>query len=211
MIRDGVQEAMLVWLTASQGKEFDLFRYEINMSPNQAMRPSTVDDERVTKQVHPTAGVRPAQVDDAAPELSLEIEFPRAGKLRSARCHIDVQSSALAVSEGIFGRLSLDGGERVELETLPDFSLPTSVKAFDRRLEPGFLWWSKDQDYSQARAKPNTTSDGVPKLVSALETGVVIKLSIGRKSIRSPVFNQGLNHCTSEDGLQSNLRVSIPR
>ena len=84
---------MGVWLTASQRKEFDLFSYEINVSPNQAMRPSTIDDERVAEQAHPTPGVGPTQVDDAAPGLSLEIEFPRAGKPRSAsvphRCAIE--------------------------------------------------------------------------------------------------------------------------
>ena len=201
MIRNGVQKVMPVWLTASQRKEFDLFRCEINVSPNQAMRPSTIDDERVAEQAHPTAGVRPTQVDDAAPGLSLEIKFPRAGKPRSARCRIDAQSSPLAVGHGIFSRLSLHGGQRVEMEALPDFSLPTSVKAFDRSLEPGFSWRSKDRGYSQAQAKPNNASDGVPELVSALETGVVIKLSIGRQSERSPVFNQGLNHRMSEDGV----------
>jgi len=192
---------MGVWLTASQRKEFDLFSYEINVSPNQAMRPSTIDDERVAEQAHPTTGVRSTQVDDAAPGLSLEIEFPRAGKPRSARCRIDAQSSPLAVGHGIFSRLSLHSGKRVEMEALPDFSLPTSVKAFDRSLEPGFSWRSKDRGYSQAQAKSNDASDGIPKLVSALETGVVIKLGIGRQSERSPMFNQGLNHRMSEDGV----------
>jgi hypothetical protein len=200
MIRDGFQKGMPVWLTASQSKESDLFGYEINVSPNQPMRPSPIDDKRVAEQGHPTVGVGPTQVDDAAPGLSLEIEFPRAGEPRSARCHIDTQSSPLAVSEDIFGRLSLHGGQRVEMEALPDFSLPTSVKAFDRSLEPGFSWRSKDRGYSQAQAKPNDASDGIPKLVSALEAGVVIKLSVGRQSERSPVFNQGLNHRTSKDG-----------
>jgi hypothetical protein len=192
---------MPVWLTASQRKEFDLFSDEINVSPNQAMRPSTIDDERVAEQAHPTPGIRPTQVDDAAPGLSLEIEFPRAGKPRSARCRIDAQSSPLAVGHGIFSRLSLHSGQRVEMEALPDFSLPTSVKAFDRSLEPGFSWRSKDRGYSQAQAKSNDASDGIPKLVSALETGVVIKLGIGRQSERSPMFNQGLNHRMSEDGV----------
>src|SRR4249920_3420260 len=145
MIRDGFQKGMPVWLTASQSKESDLFGYEINVSPNQPMRPSPIDDKRVAEQGHPTVGVGPTQVDDAAPGLSLEIEFPRAGEPRSARCHIDTQSSPLAVSEDIFGRLSLHGGQRVEMEALPDFSLPTSVKAFDRSLEPGFSWRSKDR------------------------------------------------------------------
>jgi hypothetical protein len=104
---------MGVWLTASQRKEFDLFSDEINVSPNQAMRPSTIDDERVAEQAHPTTGVRPTQVDDAAPGLSLEIEFPRAGKARSARCRIDAQSSPLAVGHGIFSRLSLHSAQRV--------------------------------------------------------------------------------------------------
>ena len=53
----------------------------------------------------------------------------------------------------------------------------------------------------QAQAKSNDASDGIAKLVSALETGVVIKLGIGRQSERSPMFNQGLNHRMSEDGI----------
>lgn len=191
---------MPVWLAASQCKEFDSFSYEINVSPNQAVRPSTIDDKRVTEQTHSTAGVRPAQVDNAAPRLSLEIEFPRAGKLTSTRCRVDAQSSPLAVGHGIFGRLSLHGGQGVEMEALPDFSLPTSVKAFDGSLESGFSWRSKDRGYSQAQAKADDASDGVPKLVSALKTGVVIKLGVGRQPERFPVFNQGLNNRMSEDG-----------
>ena len=184
---------MGVWLTASQRKEFDLFSDEINVSPNQALRPSTIDDERVAEQAHPTPGVGPTQVDDAAPRLSFQELGNR--HLRGAA------SSPLAVGHGIFSRLSLHSAQRVEMEALPDFSLPTSVKAFHRSLEPGFSWRSKDRGYSQAQAKSNDASDGIPKLVSALETGVVIKLGIGRQSERSPMFNQCLNHRMSEDGV----------
>ena len=111
MIRNGVQKVMPVWLTASQREEFYLFSHEINVSPNQAMRPSTIDDERAAEQAHPTAGVRPTQVDDGALGLSLEIESPSAGKPSSAGSRIDAQSSPLAVGHGIFSRLSFYGGQ----------------------------------------------------------------------------------------------------
>lgn len=57
MIGDGVQEPMPVRLTAPQRKEFDSFGREIDVSAYQAMRPSTIDKERVAEQGHPTEGI----------------------------------------------------------------------------------------------------------------------------------------------------------
>ena len=200
MIRNGVQKVIPVWLTASQCKESDLFSYEINVSTNQAVGPSRFDGERVAEQADPTAGICPAQVDKAAPRLGLEIESPRAGETTSPRRSFDAQTSPLTMSKGIFSRLGLHGGERVEMEALPGFSLPASIKAFDSSLEPGFSWRSKDCGHSQAQAKADNASDGIPKLMSTLKTRVVIKLGVGRQPERFPVFNQGLDNRMSEDG-----------
>src|SRR5918995_6652167 len=191
---------MPVRLTASQCKKSELFSCEINVGTNQAVGPSRVDDERVAEQADPTAGICPAQVDNAAPRLSLKIESPRVRKPSSTRRSFDTQTSPLTVSHDIFSRLSLHGGQRVEIEALPDFSLPASVKAFDSSLEPSFSWRSKDCGHSQAQAKANDASEGIPKLVSALKTGVVIKLGVGREPETFPVFNEGLDNRMSEDG-----------
>ena len=86
------------------------------------------------------------------------------------------------------------------MEALPNFGLPASVEAFDSGLEAGFPWRSKDCGHSQAQAKADDSSNGVLKLVSALETSVVVKLGIGWQPKGLPVFNQGLDHCVSEDG-----------
>ena len=182
MISDGFQKWMPVWFTASECNEVDLFSCEINVGANQAVRPRMVHDKGVAEQAHPTVGISSAQVNNAALGLGLEIELPRARKQASARRRFDTQSSTLTVSDGIPGRLSLQGRQGVEMKALPNLSLPTSVEAFDSGLEPGFSWRSKDRGYSQAQAKSNDASDGVPKLVGALKTGVVIKLGIGRQS-----------------------------
>ena len=200
MISDGFQEGMPVGFTASECNEADLFSCEINVCPDQTVRPRTVHDKGVAEQTYPTMSISPAQVNNAALGLRLEIELPRAGKQASARRSFDAHSSPLTVGDGILGRMDLQGGKRVEMEALPNFSLPASVETFDSGLEAGFPWRSKDCGHSQAQAKTDHASKGVAKLVGALETGVVVKLDIGRQPKGSPVLNQGLDHRMSEDG-----------
>jgi hypothetical protein len=107
MIRNSVQKAMAVWFTTSHSKEADLFRGEIKVSTNQAVGPSKFDGERVAEQADPTSGISPAQADNLAPRLSLEIESPRAGKTPSPRRSFDAQTSPLTVSNGILSRLAV--------------------------------------------------------------------------------------------------------
>src|SRR6266508_2022076 len=78
MIHDGIQEGMPVGFTASECKEADLLSCEINMGPDQAVRPRTIDHKGVTEQAYPTVGISSAQVNNAAHKPSLEIELPRA-------------------------------------------------------------------------------------------------------------------------------------
>ena len=134
---------------------------EINMGPDQVMRPRTIDHKGVTEQAYPTVGISSAQVNNAAHKPSLEIELPRAGEQASAGRSLDTQSSTLTVGNGVLGRLRLQGRKGVEMEALPNFSLPASVEAFDNGLETGFPWRSKDCGHSQAQAKADHSSDGV--------------------------------------------------
>ena len=103
MISDGFQERMPVWFTASECKEADLLRCEINVGPDQAVRPRSVHDKGVAEQAHPTVGISSAQVNNAAHKPSLEIELPRAGEQTSAGRSLDTQSSTLTVGDGILG------------------------------------------------------------------------------------------------------------
>src|SRR3972149_2973346 len=200
MISQGVQERLPVRLTSSECIEADLFSCEINVGPDQTVRPRTVDHKGVTEQAHPTVGISSAQVNNAAHKPSLEIELPRAGEQASAGCGLDAQSSTLTVGDGILGRPRLQGHKGVEMEALPNFRLPASVEAFDSGLETGFPWRSKDCGHSQAQANADDSSDGVFKLMSSLKTSVVVKLDIGRQPKGSPVLNQGLDNRMSEDG-----------
>jgi hypothetical protein len=150
MISDGFQERMPVGFTASQCKEVNLFSGEVNMSSDQAVRPRTVNNKAMTEQADPTKGVGSAQVNNSALGSRLEIELPGAGEQSSAGRCFDTQSGTLTVGDGVLSGLRLQSRKGVEMEALPNFSLPASVEAFNSGLEAGFPWRSKDYGHSQA-------------------------------------------------------------
>ena len=146
VISDGFQERMPVGFTTSKCVEADLMSGEINMGSDQTVRPRTVDHNGVTEQAHATVSIGSAQVNNAADHLSLEIELPRARK-QAYNLDTDTQSSTLTVGDRILSGLRLQVRKGVEMEALPNFSLPASVKA-RRSLEPVFPWRSKDRGHS---------------------------------------------------------------
>jgi len=85
------------------------------------------------------------------------------------------------------------------MKALPYFSLPSSIEAFDGSLETGFSGGSKDGGDSQAQTQTDHPSQSVAKLVSALETSVVIELGKGWQSKDFPVLDHSLDRCTSKD------------
>src|SRR5690349_3089115 len=85
------------------------------------------------------------------------------------------------------------------MKALPDLGLPTGVEAFDSGLKAGFSWRSEDGSNAQAQTQADHPSQSVAKLVSSLETRVVIELGIGRQPKGFPMIDHGLDHCTSKD------------
>jgi hypothetical protein len=145
-------------------------------------------------------GIGSAQVDNAAFEARLEIKLPRGGKQAAGWGGFDAQSGTLSVGGNVSSGLGLQGAKGFEMKALPYLSLPASIETFDSGLETGFSWGSKDRGDAQAQTQTNHPSQSVTKLVSALETSVVIELGIGWQAKDFPVLDHGLDRRTGKDG-----------
>lgn len=85
------------------------------------------------------------------------------------------------------------------LEARPDFGLPAAVVTLDGSLEAGLARRGEDGDDLKGEAEANDAADGVGKLMSALEAGVVVELSIGGQADVVPVGQKRLESFPSGD------------
>src|SRR5258708_3979343 len=76
------------------------------------------------------------------------------------------------------------------MEASPDLSLPAAVVAFDSGLEAGFAGRREDWSHLQGEADAGNTTEVIGVVMSALEPGVVVELSVTGQTELTPVFDQ---------------------
>jgi hypothetical protein len=192
-IFDRAKKRLPCRFSSSQRIEANEPRVQVNLSSDQTMRPVVIHRKAVPQKANLSLLVSPAQEDNVAVRACLEVQLPAIGKRVSCRSLLDASSESVAVGSHVPGRLCLHGRHRVIMKALPDFSLPAGIVAFDCRLKASLLNRDKDRDDSQAQAKSHDTADRVPKLMSPLETGVVIELSVSRKPKDAPTLGEGFH------------------
>jgi len=200
LIFDRAKKWLRCRFSSSQRIEVNGPRVQVDLSSDQTMRPVFVHRKAMPQETNPSLLISPAQENNVAVRACLEVQLPAIGKRLSCWSLLDATSESVAVSSHVPGRLCLHGRQRVIMKALPDFSLPAGVVAFDCRLKAGFLNSGEDGDNFQAEAKSHDTANGVPKLMSSLETGVVIELSVSRKPKDAPMVGEGFHSTSGCDG-----------
>lgn len=89
------------------------------------------------------------------------------------------------------GGLILEGLQGVEVEASPDLGLPAAVVAFDGGLEARLARRCEDRSDLQGEADPADAPEVVGVVMGALESGVVVELSVTGQTELAPVFEQG--------------------
>jgi len=199
-IFDRAKKRLPCRFSSSQRIEANEPRVQIDLSSDQTMRPVFIHRKAMPQKTNLSLLVSPAQEDNVAVRACLEVQLPAIGKRVSCRSLLDASSKSVAVGSHVPGRLCLHGRQRVIMKALPDFSLLAGIVAFDCRLKASLLNRGKDRDDSQAQAKSHDTADRVPKLMSPLETGVVIELSVSRKPKDAPTLGESFHGVSGRDG-----------
>jgi len=189
----------MVWFASSEGVEADEFGVQIDLASDESVSPERIEREVVAEQVEGAVWVGATQEDDLATRVEREIWLPCFGKGCSWRGSFDSESRTNAAGLDVFGRLDLECKQGVMLEARPDFGLPAAVVALDGSLEAGLTRRGEDGDDLKGEAEANDAADGVGKLMSALEAGVVVELSVGGQADVLPVGSQRLKGLSGGD------------
>lgn len=187
---DGVDERLVVWLSSSEAVKTDLVICQIDFSPDETMRPKRINEIISSLDFDLTALIGATQIDDSAFEWKLVIGFPIVRERTSSRSSVNSGRGSLPCCESKAIGTSLDGIVVVMHESLPDLLLPAAVEALDDGLEAGLMGWGEDGGDAELQAEPDDTSKGITKLTCSAKDGVVVKLSVFRESVSTPMSNQ---------------------
>jgi hypothetical protein len=189
---DGVDERLIVWLSSSQAVKTDLVICQIDFSSDETMRPKRIKGIISSLDLDVTTRIRSAQIDDSALERKLVIGLPVLGEWPSCGSRVNTWRGSLPCCESKAIGTSLDGIVVVMHESLPDLLLPAAVEALDDGLEAGLMGWGEDRGDAELQAEADDTTKGITKLTCSAKDGVVVKLSIFRESVSTPMGNQRL-------------------
>jgi hypothetical protein len=189
---DGVDERLVVWLPSSKAVKTDLVIGQIDFSSNETMSPKRIKEIMSSLDFDLTAMVGATQIDDSALERKLVIGLPVLWEWPSCRSRVDTWRGTQACGESKAIGTSLDGIVVVMHESLPDLLLPAAVETLDDGLEAGLMGWGEDRGDAELQTKPDDTTKGITKLTCSAKDGVVVKLSIFRESVSTPMSNQRL-------------------
>jgi len=172
------QEAMMTWVSTSQGVEGDAAGVEIDHGSNEPVKPSGVHQEGVSEEVGYSPGAGATKVDEASAGAALKVEFPPRGKGAARGSRFDAGGGSLAVRVQVPAGALLEGRERFVEEPGPDLALPPAVEALDGPLEARLSRRDEHRGDLEAQAEAGDAPDRVGMHVGSLEARVVVELGV---------------------------------
>lgn len=163
---------------------------EIDISTNETMKPVGIDWERAPEKRDGSAIGGPSDEDETSGGMSLKIERPWIGKGVARRGLTNTNGVTATPCQDIGGGSLLERGDRIVLESGPDFVLPKPVETLDRILKAWLAGWSENRNNVKAQAEPHHASNDVTVLVGPLKQSVVVELSIVGQSPTTPVADR---------------------
>jgi hypothetical protein len=190
IVRDSLDELMLVWLPTSESIKTNLVIGEIDVSSDETTSPKRIKEIGSPLYFDLTKVVGTAQIDDSSFQRKLVIGFPVFGEWTSWGTRLDAWRRALSCCESKAIGASLDGLVVLVHEALPDLLLPAAVEAFDDGLESVLMRWREDGDDLELQTEADDTTKGVRKLTCTAKNSVVVELGILREPMSTPMGNQ---------------------
>jgi len=177
-VGDVAQKRLLIWLPPPKSVEMNSLGIQIHLAAHQPMSPLSVHFKPTSEQISLSTLIGASQKDQTPARSSLQIKPKPFGKASPRRSRLQPCSDAFAIRADIFGRLTSEGGQRLVLESGPNFCLPSPIETLDRGLKASLAWRGEHRHYVQTQAEPHDRTNYVSMLMRALENGVVIELRI---------------------------------
>ncbi len=190
IVRDSLDELMLVWLATSESIKTNLVIGQIDFSSDETTSPKRIKEIGSALYFDLTKVVGTAQIDDSSFERKLVIGFPVLGEWTACGARLDAWRRALSCCESKAIGASLNGIVVLMHEALPDVLLPAAVEAFDDGLESVLMRWREDGDDLELQTEADDTTKGVRKLTCTAKNSVVVELGILREPMSAPMGNQ---------------------
>ena len=86
------------------------------------------------------------------------------------------------------------------MEACPDLGLPEAVEGLDLVLEAMLTGWSEDGADPEGEAKEGDGTEVVGMVMGAMETEVIVELSIGAQAMSAPMGEEGALGEVGRDG-----------
>ena len=195
------EKGLAVGFAASQGVEVDLFVVQIDGGADEAVLPVPVGDEVVPKDGGDSLFVRATDEDDLAMRPPCEIKAEVAGHFPAGGGGLSACGAGVVDRGDVACRALAQCPDASMMKPGPDLCLPAGVVAFDGVLEALLGGWSEDGDDAKGKTQAGDASQGVGKLVGALEDGIIVEVGVGWQAVCSPVLEEGIDHAGGADGL----------
>ncbi len=190
LVRDLSQERLIGWFAAPQGVEAKGLVVQVDFATNEAVNPQRVNTKEVPEQADLAVVIGASQENDSAHRRSLKILLPGAGEWPTRRSGQNAFGGTSSGGGDELGGLVLERFQGVEMEASPNLGLPAAVVAFDGGLETGFARRREDRSHLQGEADAGNTTEVIGVVMSTLEPGVVVELSVTGQTDLMPVFDQ---------------------
>src|SRR5688500_1774490 len=169
MIRDGIEQGLLGWEAAPQGKAADAMMGEIDLATHQARWPLGAYGKVLPKQMHRAALGGASDEDYLPTQRGLQVEIETLRHRPAQRGRLGGLAATRPVGGDIGVRTRLQLGCATDVVTLPHLGLPQAVEAFDGVLHTVLQRWHEHWNDPQRQTQPADAAHRVGKLVRTLK------------------------------------------
>ncbi len=139
-------------LTSSQGVARDEFGVEIHLAANQPMGPHWIKLEGAAEEMDlPLLGCTTKE-NDTTLQRRFKIQLPTFGKGSTLWGSLHPYRRLFTTRYDVLGGTTLEGLQRLMLESSPDLGLPASVETLDSGLETALMGWCKHRHNTETQA-----------------------------------------------------------
>lgn len=195
MISD--KQRLMVGLGTAKAEAMNGLRAEVDFATNEAMVPSSVDEEAAGEKADSAFVIGAADEDDLGVSASRQaIWRPREARWCSLLPFLgfDVMGGDEAV------RTVAQLGAAGVVKAIPDLNLPQVVEGLDLVLDAMLARWGEDGGDAQGQAEEGDGTETIRMVMGAVEAEVVVELSVGGQAVGSPVGQQRILSELGRDG-----------
>jgi len=193
-VMDLLQQGLIGWIAAPQGEALNALLIELDLAAYQSVRPLRIDGNAMAEQSDMAVLVSAPEIDEAAGQWGIKVKLPSTWKWSARGRLLGTQCVASAMCPDVLAGMPIQVWQAGKGEALPYLRLPKRVESLDGVLEPVFQGRGEDWSHPKRQAKAADPADGVSKLMGALETGVVVELSISGQTQIRPALDEATDY-----------------